>query len=239
MKLRKLLFGLALIAFSAQAQYTIIDDNGNAITDGQEFVFGDNTIPGGYLNFFVTNDSDAPINMKIEFVSTNNSGDVFQICFGGQCISETEVGESYPPGPPATIDAGDTTGEGNHLFNYGESAEDILEYVCRFYQLDEAGNEVGDDLTVTYRYNPLLSIDEVEAQAGISISSTILKNTLDFSAAQAGTLSLYDVQGRLVTTASFESGQQTVDVSSLSAQVYIASFRTVQGANQSIRLLKK
>lgn len=245
MKFKKLLFGIAFafLAFSATAQFTFESQDGTVYESDDTYVTNSLVFSESSLDYRIINNTSEPIFMKVEIVSINgNDGDDFEFCFG-LCYFGIEEGLTYPATVPLTIDANGDTGPGNHIWYGGPDVDEsiVMDLQVRYFQTTEDGNtEIGDDFTFNYQYDPeALSIDDVEAQAGISINSTVLSNTLNFRSTIAGMVSLYDLQGRLISTSTYDVGQQSVDVSSLRSQMVIATFVTNEGSTQSIKLIKQ
>jgi hypothetical protein len=112
---------------------------------------------------------------------------------------------------------------------------DVLEYVFRFYQIDMAGNEIGDALTVTYVYDPLLSIND--NNLNVSIFATSITDELNVTVEEDLDLTIYDLQGRIVKRQKLNSGQQSINMSDLSSQMYIAHFENGRGVSQTTKIV--
>ena len=99
MKKKLLLLTLFLVAFVVKAQYVIVDQNGDEITEGMIYETNSLEYDLAELQLYVTNHGSDPINMRIEFVSAvNGNGDGFQLCFG-ECYIDLDLGQSVPPTP--------------------------------------------------------------------------------------------------------------------------------------------
>ncbi|WP_298140198.1 hypothetical protein [Flavobacterium sp.] len=144
------------------------DDNGGGgemkITklDGTEIKNGDviNVTTTGddnaLVSFYVKNTSSSAINVKARLVSATNNETDMQFCFGQVCYSAVEVGSEYPldRNEVITVPAkGQIGGESFHFQNYASSSSPI-DYVFEFFQYNENDEEVGNKVTVTYRYTP-------------------------------------------------------------------------------------
>ena len=238
MKTKYLLFALLISAFSANAQYSIVDGDGNAINEG-DVITRTSTAEEDALKFFVTNDSDATMRSTIEYVSTDIGGN-FQVCYGGQCYDPVEIGSSYPPvNVPQIIEPGATTGQGNKMFYNEVDSPQISNHVFRFYLVDESGTDIGGDFTFTYRYDPTMGLEDIAAQLGITLNATVVSNTIAITSREAATMQFFDINGRLMQTNNLSIGVQNIDVSALSSQLYIVSFEIANGNKQSVKVLKK
>ena len=241
MKLKLLFLSMLLVALSMNAQYTVEDHDGNLLSDGQEIFF--NTVapdPGAIYDFYVNNTSTTDnIRMKIEFVSAVNAdGSMMELCFG-LCYTGITLGQSYPPNADyVEIAPGAQTPPGNHMANADSgNGTDVLEYVFRFYQIDMAGNEIGDALTVTYVYDPLLGIND--NNLSVSIFATSINDELNVTVDQDLDLTIYDLQGRIVKRQKLNSGQQSINMSDVSSQMYFAHFVNGHGVSQTTKIVVK
>jgi hypothetical protein len=239
MKLRLLFLSLFFATAGMMAQYTVEDGDGNAINDGDVINYGVTGVPDASLDFYVTNNGASTINMKIEFVSAINAdGSEFELCFG-LCYTGIVLGNSYPGGSDfIAIDAGMVTGPGNHFYNYATgNGTDVLDYVFRYYETDGAGNDIGNSLTITYRYDPLLGVNDNTLD--VVISSTVIDGQITVNVQEDLNLAIYDLNGRIVQNQKLEAGQQYVNLSNLSAQMYILHFTNNSGISQVTKVVVK
>ena len=243
MKLKLLFLTIMGSVAIANAQYTVRDINGNQLNNGEVLEFG----VYGYgttanYEFFVTNDNPTDvIYTRIEFVSAvNATGEFFELCYALQCYTNLSVGFTIPDAPQVfPIAVGETTGEGNHFLNADPgNGTDILDYVFAFHQYEADGvTEIGAPLTFTYRYNPnVLGVNE-NGKVNMTIQSTVVSNELVLNLNEPVGMKVYDLQGRVVKQARFETGRQTVNMSDLSSQTYILQFNNERGATQTTKIL--
>jgi hypothetical protein len=238
MKIKFLLFALLISAFGANAQYSIVDGDGNDINDG-DLIIRNSTEEDDALKFYVTNDSGAALRSTLEYVSTDVGGN-FQVCYGGQCYDPVETGSSYPPvSTPQIIEPGATTGQGNKMFYNEVDNPQLSNHVFRFYLLDESGADIGGDLTFTYQYDPTMGLEDIASQLGITLDATVVTNTIALTSRENASMQIFDINGRLMQTNDVSVGAQHIDVSGLSSQLYIVSFEVANGNKQSIKVLKK
>jgi hypothetical protein len=238
MKIKFLLFALLISALGANAQYSIVDGDGNDINDG-DLIIRNSTAEDDALKFFVTYDSGATLRSTIEYVSSDVGGS-FQICYGGQCYDAIAVGGSYPPvSAPQIIEPSATTGQGNKIFYNEVDNPQISNHVLRFYIVDESGADIGGDLTFTYQYDPTMGLEDIASQLGITLDATVVTNTIALTSRENASMQIFDINGRLMQTNDVSVGAQNIDVSGLSSQLYIVSFEVANGNKQSIKVLKK
>jgi len=233
-----LLFAFATSLVSAQ--FSLETTDGDPITEGQVVTVGTLTADAE-LKFYVYNESATDeIYMKVVLESAvNYDGTDFQICFG-LCYDPVILGFPYPPGSEVvTIQPGEhQTSEGDKIWNYNDGGGNPIDYVIRFYQVDGNGDETGDQLTFTYRYDPNLSVGDnnsVKAQ----LASTVIKDQLVIQASEATRLQVYDIQGRMVLAKELTAGINTVSVASLPSQMYLVQLTNSRGANQIEKIVKQ
>ncbi|RMA57739.1 T9SS type A sorting domain-containing protein [Ulvibacter antarcticus] len=241
MKQKLLLLSVLFASFSMLAQsYTVVDGDGGAILDGHEVTYGVLTYPEASLDFFVTNTTSAEIYMRIELESAVNAdGTGFELCFG-ECLSNLSIGQSVPAAPEfIAIPVGGTTPQGNHFYNsFAGNGSDVLEYNFRFYLSDAAGNDIGEELRLTYYYDPLLSLNDFEA-LDVNIFNTTITNELTVDVAEDVNLKVYDLQGRIVKNENLNAGRTSINMSDLSAQMYILQFDNNRGLSHTQKVVVK
>lgn len=219
------IFSLSIV----NAQFTVTETDGAAITDNQVFEFNTNTYPNASLGFFVNNTSTTdPIRIFIEVESiTNADGSGMELCFG-TCYNSVQEGMSYPTTAPMIIQPGQNQGTaGDHFFN-SDSSMDAIEYVFKFYQVNNFNQEIGTPLRITYRYDQNLSIEDQDLNT-VEIFPTQVKNELTVSSYKDLTAEFYDILGKKVKQVNILAGESQVDVSDLSSQLYIIRFISEEG----------
>ena len=240
MKKNLLLFSFLLIGiFTMNAQFTVEDSEGNPINDGDVVAYNVITYPEASLDFFVNNTSTNDIYTKIEFVSAVNAdGSMMELCYG-LCYTGITIGNSYPPNNEyVEIPPGGQTGFGNHLYNSDPgNGTDVLEYVFRFYQVDQAGTtEIGDDLTMTYRYDPLLGIDDLN-EINVDLYSSVINDLMIIDTVEDLDLKVIDLQGRIVKIQKLSAGHQEINMSDLRSQIYIVQFTNKDGNSKTEKIV--
>ena len=229
---------LTTFALFAQNPYTITDHDGEEVTEGMVVTMNNFGVPAGSFDYFVTNDSDEDIYMRIEFVSAVNAdGSGFELCFD-QCFIDLVIGQSIPPAPNfVTIPAGETTPSGNHFAATIESTE-VQDYNFRFYLTDSEGVDIGNDLNFTYRYDPTLGLNDIK-ELGVEITSTVIFNAMEVNTLEEMNMFIYSLQGQLINSQMLYSGNQIINLSYLSPQVYIVKFKTKEGISKTLKIIKK
>lgn len=244
LKLLTLLFLGGVLA--ANAQFSVKDGDGNVINDGDIIEFGTTTYPDAELAFFVTNEGSENIYSRVEYISQTNAIDpkFEQLCYGVECYFNIEIGSTVPPAnmEAVEIEPGETTGMGNHFYSndMGDDPNENVDFTFTF-KLYEDGNstsEVGETLTLTYRYNPLLSVNDVQ-QVNLSLISTIVTDQIEMDINEPVQVQLYDYQGRLIKQQKFEVGKHYMNISDLSAQPYLIRFKNEGGAVKTSKIIKR
>lgn len=237
MKKTSLLFALLFLAGIASAQFTVEDYNGVPILDGD--VRGVNTTDPAIatLYFWINNESttdDILIKIKQESI-TNSDGSSYQFCFGMLCIFDVQEGQVYPAdGIPIMIPAGGTNPQYDKFQteNEGDGTNYPIDYVWKFFQVDEDDNEIGESITFTYRYDPLLSVNDLEAaNLGVILHNTIAARTLRVESINTLMFEIFNLNGQMINTDHISSGISDINTSNLNAGVYFIRF--TDGSNNT------
>ncbi len=230
---------IVLKSVTSTAQFSVETHDGDPILDGSVWTFNVFGFGIADLPFWVYNTSTTDeIYMKIEFVSAvNGDGSGVQLCFG-LCYSDLVFGASYPPGTEVvTIQPGENQGfPGDHIANFVDGGGNPIEYVFRFYQVDANGDPIGEDLTMTYRYDPNLGVGD--NMPGVAILQNLVSTQLKMRIQERLELSLYDMQGKKVGQYQVNEGDQTIDLSHLSASMYMAVAQNAAGQQKTFKIVK-
>ena len=226
--MKKLYFTISLLFFGlfvSQAQFTVATQHGNPITEGSIFSFSQ-LGEDATLGFDITNTSGGTIDMRLEYVSmTNGDGTGTWLCVFGTCLAPggISVGDVFPYAGTnsfTTIDAGVTTNYEDHFYNtYGEGSTFPLDYVFRFFEVDAVGNEIGDSITFTYRYDGTASVED-KNEISFSLFPTLATDFVNLTVAEKVSAQLINTQGQIIKQYKFEAGTNKIDVSFLSKQLY-------------------
>lgn len=225
-----------------QAQFTVATHDGTPITDGSIHSFGVLGDPDATLSFDITNTSSNQIDMRLEYVSmTNGDGTGTWLCVFGICLPPggINVGDIFPFGNVSNsytrIDPGMTTDYDDHFYNtFPGDGFTVIDYVFKFYELN--GN--GDPVTFTYRYDPLISVEDF-AQVGFKLYPNVSSDYINLEVDEKVSAQLINTQGQLIKQYQFDSGKHTIDVSSFSKQLYYLKLRNTQGQQSLAKILVK
>jgi hypothetical protein len=243
----KKLFLLALVIsqFSVAQVITMTrPSDGSPIVNGT--VLASNvTSDASEIKFKVRNTGSTTTNVWARCQSlVNNNGSNFQFCFGQECIGEVTLGGVYPS-VALTLAPNAANGNFDHFLNNNTGSGAFpMDFVFKFFQTNQAtqgGTEVGNSITVTYRYDPNLSIDDVNQlqNSGVIIKSTIVTNELTLDVLKPTVMSIYDLNGKIVANSNLEYGIQSIDVSNFSSGIYLVNFRNSEGNSSNKKIVKK
>jgi hypothetical protein len=194
-----------------------------------------------YLGLKIYNSSASNINVKMRLISmTNADGNNLQFCIDPICVGTLTVGNAYPASGNSVIPANGQNGNFDHFINNNPgNGTGNVEYVMKFYMVNSFGAEVGNSITFTYRYSTLGVLTNTLVNAGINVKSTLVSSQVEFDATSNGNAELYDLNGRMITSLSYTSGYNYVDVSNLNAAVYILNFTNEEGKKAALKIIKK
>lgn len=228
------------IGITSYSQISLSRHNGTPITDGQVVAFNTIGFPAAEMDFYVRNLStttSTSVKVSCELL-VNNDGTNFELCFGNECLSYVEQGEVYPSTPVVLAPNG-VNGEFDHLLNTS-GGSGTKDYVFKFYQINGSGSEVGNSITMTYRYDATLSLDDINQleTSGVIVKSTLVSNELTLDVLTPNQMAMFDITGKLVNNKKLAYGIQTVDVSNLSPGVYVLKFTSVEGRVSTKKIMK-
>lgn len=222
-------------------------DNGTPILDGDVFNYdklGSATGSDGKLKFKITNTSTTEtIKVLGQMVSfTNTNGTNCQFCVNPECYFNVSPGQTIP-NVPVELAPGADNGNFDSFYNSnpGDGVNYPLSYTFRFFMVDDTGNEVGDDVTITYNYTPenFSTNDFSLADLGITLENTVVSDNLNFIANTDISFEVYDMIGRAIGDYSFKAGQHQVNMSDLSSGNFILIFEDDSGKQSQVRIQKR
>jgi len=226
------------------AQLSITDIQGNPYQDGDVYNYDTNVFEDAKLKYVISNTSNTDnINVLIEVVSfSNTDGTSCQLCVQPLCFFSINEGQSYPNNP-ITLSPGTNNGPADYFSNTnpGDGANYPIEYVLRFYTVDDSGNEIGTDITVTYLYTPenFSTSDFSLEDLGITLENTVVSENISFSTNDEVSFTIFDFNGRQVKGYSANPGQHQVNLSNLSSGHYILIFENNYSRKVQVRIQKK
>lgn len=234
-----------LLTFILNAQISVTKHDGTPILDGSVVPFNQAVDPASSLKFYVHNTTSSQIITKIQFVSaTNYDGTNFQLCYGSVCVDNASlvIGQSYPNnGFP--IPANGQNGNFDYLLNTntGDGVNYPMDLVFKVYTVNGLGSEIGTPVIFTYRYDPTLSNATFSAlnKIGVELNNTLVENSLELTTTKNVSIGLFDVNGKKVYSENLQPGNQSIDLSYLSSNIYILNITNEENQKESIKIIKK
>lgn len=224
-KIHLLLTFLFLTTF-AFAQFNVIDYDDVPILDGDIRTFNSTGEADATLYFWINNESmvdDIFVKIKLESI-TNSDGSSFQFCFGTLCIFDVQDGQTYPvSGVPETIPAGGTNPQFDKFYNEneGDGSNYPIDYVWKFFQVDGNGDEIGESITFTYRFDPTLSVSDFDNNMGVTLQNTIAKDILNVESINPLNFEILSLNGQLIQEGQIESGINNIHISGKTGVYFI------------------
>lgn len=229
MKKLSLLFTFLFVTTFTNAQFTVTDYDGVQILDGDIRGFNSTLASDATLYFWINNqspDDDIFIKIKLESI-TNSDGSAFQFCFGTLCIFDVEEGQTYPTsGFPETIPAGGTNPQFDKFQNEneGNGSDYPIDYVWKFFQVDGDGNEIGESITFTYRFDPNLSVLDFDNNLGVTLQSTVVNEFIDVESVNPVNFEIFSVNGALIKKGQVDSGINSISIPNFKTGLYFIRF---------------
>lgn len=231
---RILLLTSVLVSALGFSQIALKKHNGTPIASGQVIAFNTVVAPAAELDFNVVNTSTTTsTNVRINCTSlVNNDGSGFELCFANECLASVEEGSNYPVNLSyLTLAPGEQSGDDGHFLNTpfaSLTAPFPKDYSFRFFQVGG-----GNFIDVTYRYDPNLSTDDINQlqTSGVIIKSTTVKDELVLDVLKNTSLSIFDLNGKVVYSTELNYGIQTINVSNLMSGLYVVSFENDMGTS--------
>jgi hypothetical protein len=196
------------------------------------------------LKFKINNTTATAIRIKIRCVSiTNATGSGMEFCFSGSCISDVAANTNYPTDTPfySEIPAMGSNGNFDHFKNGNVgNGISVQDYVFKFFQVDNFGDQIGNAITMTYRYTPALGTTGFSlSNLGIQLKSNVVDNHLEINSDNTGvTMEIFDLTGKKVQTERL-SIINIIDVSQLNKSIYLVNFIDSKGQSASTKFIKR
>ena len=163
------LLGFAL----SNAQMVLKKHDGTIIPDGTVFTtntYNDYASKMYYRLHNTSTNESIKVKMICESVSANYAPfDMFQFCFGGNCMIFITPDMAYPP-EGFEINPGANSGDDDFLWNQTDY-DTPLTAKFKFYQVDAFDNEVGTPIHVTYVYDKHLAVNDVNATKDVLVKN--------------------------------------------------------------------
>lgn len=239
-------FAMALICQIVFSQQITLSRLGGAVIENGSIIAMNQTgYPNGEVGFKVRNTGTTTTNVWVRCQNlVNNDGSDFEFCFGEECLASMILGQVYPS-VGVVLAPNATNGNYDHFLNNNTGTGTYpMDFVFKFFQTNQStqgGAEVGNSIIVTYRYDPTLSVDEVSQleTAGAIIKSTIVKNELVLDVLKNVTVSVFDLNGKVIQNQQLGYGVHSINASNWSNGVYIVNLTSDEGKVSSKKIVKE
>ncbi|PIF45901.1 putative secreted protein (Por secretion system target) [Chryseobacterium sp. 52] len=247
MKKNSFLLLCSFISFFGQAQLALAKDDGTPITNGQVFTYNTTDENAATFHYKIKNTSNNPIQVRIKIVGIQNAtGSGFQFCYLSTCLPSVAPNAVYPSNSNAAISIGansETSSSGYNMWNSSSGTGTFpIDYVVKYYLVDNFNNEYGAPSTITYRYDPnfILSVNDIKNQKNIfaEIPTTLVKNEIEIISKENISYSLHTMEGRTLFDGNLQKGKNSVDTSALNTGMYLLTLRNLQGQVISKKIIK-
>ncbi|KFF23096.1 T9SS type A sorting domain-containing protein [Chryseobacterium sp. JM1] len=241
-----LLLGVLAPCFN-QAQLTLVKENGTTIPSGKVLTYNTTAENTATLHYKIKNTSSAAVKVRIKIVSIQNAtGSGFQFCYLNTCLPSVAPNAVYPSNSnaPITINANsETPASGYNMWNSNTGSGTFpIDYIIKYYLVDDFNNEYGTPVTIIYRYDPnaILATNETgkEHKQFASISSTLFKNIISVIAKENITYHISNMEGRHVLKGNLKKGDSTIDASTLNTGMYMITLQNNHGKIISKKVIK-
>jgi hypothetical protein len=147
------------------------------------------------------------------------------------------------PNNPLTLAPGADNGDFDSFYNSnpGDGVNYPLTYTIRLFMLDDNGQEVGDDISITYSYTPanFSNTNFTLEDLGVVMHSTVVSESIEFTFKSSIDYKIYDLSGRLLDSVKSNAGYFSQNVSTLNTGHYILLFNDSNGRQTKARFFKK
>ncbi|UKB85657.1 T9SS type A sorting domain-containing protein [Chryseobacterium sp. MEBOG06] len=232
----------------SQAQIALAKDDGTPIADGEVFTYNSTDEDVATLHYKIKNTSASSVKVRIKIMSIQNAaGSGFQFCYLSTCLPSVAANAVYPSNTslPINIAANsETPSTGYNMWNSNAgSGAYPIDYVIKYYLVNNLNTEYGTPVTITYRYDPnaTLTVDEVKKNKNsfANIPETLINSSLRIVSEENGSYSLYNTEGRFLLTGSLKKGNEEINVSNLNAGIYTIILKNSQGKTIVRKIIKK
>jgi len=226
-----LVIAVFLLTHTVYAQFIVYEaDQGTTpYTDYQVFETHsvDLTLWSTTFDMRIKNTGDSPIRVRIKVESFTNTNGEAEFCVNGLCSSPVFQGDIYPlnadyleiqPGELQPYAGGTKFGN----MTTGIDQTQPVDYVLKFFQINEAGNEIGTPLHVICRYtNTAVATEDIEQAEAPSIYPNPADDVITISQplAKVSGIKICDMSGKLIKQ--YNISDNTIDISELNQGMYL------------------
>ncbi|MEC3876700.1 T9SS type A sorting domain-containing protein [Chryseobacterium salviniae] len=219
-------------------QMALAKDDGTPIVDGQIFTYNSTNENIATLHYKIKNTSASSIKVRIKIMSIQNAtGSGFQFCYLNTCLPSVAVNAIYPSNAssPITIAANsETPSTGYNMWNSNIGSGTFpIDYVVKYYLVNNSNIEYGTPVTITYRYDPnaILSVKDTQnsKEGFASIPVTLVNSSLPIVSEETVSYTLHNMEGRCLSTGNLKKGSEEINISNLNAGNYFVTLKSPQG----------
>jgi len=235
------------LSFYGKAQLALAKEDGTPINNGSVITY--NTIEENLatLHYKIKNTSAVPIRVRVKVMDIiNASGSNFQFCYQNTCLPFVTLGAVYPGNskPAITVAANSEVSVGYTMWNSDTGSGTFpIDYILKYYPVDDFNNEYGAPVTFTYRYNPnaTLAVHDVgkNSVSFAEISVTRVKSTINVLSREDVSYVLYTADGRNAAAGNLKKGKDIIDISHLERGSYIVFLKNSRGEAMSKKIIKE
>lgn len=240
-----LILFLAIFNFSnVNAQFTVNKIDGTPFTNNEVIEFTTHSSPSAELKFTVQNNSTDELDFRIRCTSlVNNSGNNFQLCWGGECIPSVSLNGIYPDFQNRIIAGGNTVGLNDSFKNYnpGDGTSYPMNFTFRIFTRDLSGNTVGSSFNITYRYmGPNMSVEQKDklSAMGVKVLNNVANQFIGLEITKPVQYEIVNLQGQIIATKNIAENTN-IDVSSYQTGLYFLNFKNQEGLSDAVKIFKK
>jgi hypothetical protein len=232
-----IVIALLLMTGVSFGQFTFFTLEGQPIADGAVFTYNTFADNDSKLRFRVTNTSANSLEIKIQAIAiTGGNGTAFELCYAGTCNDNIALNGIYPD-YEYPLGPGQNNGNFDHFVNNNALGGNPADFVFSIYAIGFESQAI----VFTYRYAPDLNVPTLEkGKVQLVLEQTQVSNTLSFETKEAGTATIINLNGQVVTGSfGFEAGINQHNLASLSSGVYFVKATYTNGTTEVVKFIKK
>jgi len=230
-----LIISILFLSYTINAQFIVyeIDQGTTPYTDYQVFETHstDLTLPSTTFDFRIKNTGTSPIKVRIKVESLINTNGEAELCVNGLCAHPVFQGDIFPLNadyleiqPNELQPFADSSKFGN--YETGIDPSQPVDYVLKFFQVNDNGYEIGTPLHIICRYTSGASgIDDFK-QTDLPFVYPNPANdmiTISHSSTKISNIQIFDITGKQVKSLNISDNKQTIDISGLQQGLYLVS----------------
>ncbi|MDR6461224.1 hypothetical protein J2786_004378 [Chryseobacterium vietnamense] len=242
-----IIFLLVFISFYGKAQLALAKEDGTPINDGSVITYNSVDENLATLHYKIKNTSSSPVNVRSKVMNIINAdGSNFQFCYQNTCLPFIILGAVYPGNskPAINVPANSEVSGGYTMWNKDTGSGTFpMDYIIKYYLVDNFNNEYGTPVTFTYRYNPNATLgvhDMTKSKTSFAeIDVTRVKSVINITSKEDLSYILYTTDGRTALAGNLKNGKNVIDVSRLQQGNYIVFFKNSRGEALSKKIVKE